>query len=218
MPRLFFQNWFYRKDRQMTKVAVLASGSGTILASIITHEVPLALVLTDKPCRALEIAAEAGIPTELINRRDFGYQPGIGESWDREGFTRAVSATLLKYEIDVVAMAGFFTILHDVIFRDFGRRILNIHPALLPAFKGEFAVRDALAAGVKETGSTVHIATDVLDDERFILGQVRVPVFDGDDVDTLWERIKIQERELYPRVLCDILNGKINFDQVREQS
>ena len=215
---LFFQNWFYRKGRQMTKLAVLASGSGTILASIMTHEVPLSLALADKPCKALEIAAAAGIPTELINRRDFGYKPEIGEAWDREEFTRLVSATLLKYEIDVVAMAGFFTVLHDVIFVDFNRRILNIHPALLPAFKGEFAVRDALVAGVKETGSTVHIATEVLDDERFILGQVRVPVLEGDNVDTLWGRIKVQERELYPRVLWDILNGKINLDEVREQS
>lgn len=202
----------------MTKLAVLASGSGTILSSIIAHGVPLSLVLADKPCKAMDIAAAAGIPAVLINRRDFGYQPGIGEGWDREGFTLIVSSTLLKYDIDVVAMAGFFTILHDVIFIDFSRRIVNIHPALLPAFKGEFAVRDALAAAVKETGSTVHIATELLDDERFILGQVRVPVLEGDDVDTLWERIKVQERELYPQVLGDILNGKINLDQVEEQS
>jgi phosphoribosylglycinamide formyltransferase 1 len=195
----------------MTTIAVLASGSGTILASIIAHEVPLTLVLADKPCKALEIAAEAGIPTELINRREFGYKPGIGEDWNREEFTRVVSAILLKNEIDVMAMAGFFTVLHEVIFRDFDRRILNIHPSLLPAFKGEFAVRDALMAGVKKTGSTVHIATEVLDDERFILRQVRVPILENDDVDTLWERIKVQERKLYPRVLRDILNGKINL-------
>jgi phosphoribosylglycinamide formyltransferase-1 len=202
----------------MTKIAVLASGSGTILKSIIAHEVPISLVLADKPCPALDLAAEAGIPTRLINRRDFGYRPGIGDGWDREGFTRIVSTTLVESKIDVVAMAGFFTILHDVIFAAFARRILNIHPALLPAFKGEFAVRDALAAGVKETGSTVHLATDVLDDGRFILAQVKVPVLGGDDVDMLWERIKVQERELYPRVLWDTLNGKINLDQIREQS
>jgi phosphoribosylglycinamide formyltransferase-1 len=198
----------------MTKIAVLASGSGTVLASIIAHEVPLSLVLADRPCKALEIASDAGIPTELIHRRDFGYRRDVGEGWDRAGFTQTVTETLLRSEIDIVAMAGFFTILHNVIFNDYEGKVLNIHPALLPAFKGEFAVRDALAAGVKETGSTVHIATGVLDDERYILGQARVPVLPGDNVDTLWERIKIEERELYPRVLLDILSGRINLDRV----
>ena len=168
----------------MTKIAVLASGSGTILASIIAHNVPLSLVLADKPCLALEIASEAGIPTKLVNRRDYGYQPSIGEAWDRQGFTTQVSDQLSHSGIDVIAMAGFFTVLHPVIFDCFRHRILNIHPALLPAFKGEFAVRDTLAAGVKETGSTVHIATEILDDESFILGQIKVPVLDGDDIDT----------------------------------
>jgi phosphoribosylglycinamide formyltransferase 1 len=198
----------------MTKIAVLASGSGTVLASIIAHEVPFSLVLADRQCKALEIASDAGIATELINRRNFGYQQGIGEGWDRAGFTRTATESLLRHQIDVVAMAGFFTIFHAVIFNDYAGRILNIHPALLPAFKGEFAVRDALAAGVKETGSTVHIVTEVLDDEQHILGQVRVPVLPGDDVDKLWERIKIEERELYPQVLSDILSGKIDLDQV----
>lgn len=200
----------------MVQLAVLASGSGTILASIIEQKVPLSLVLADKPCKALEIAAAGGIPTELINRRDFGYLPGIGENWDRKGFTLTVTGKLRDHAIDVVAMAGFFTVLHDDIFSDFPGWILNIHPALLPAFKGEFAVRDTLAAGVKETGSTVHIASEILDDERFILDQVKVPVLDGDDVDTLWERIKVQERILYPRVLGDILNGTINLEKVKE--
>jgi formyltetrahydrofolate-dependent phosphoribosylglycinamide formyltransferase len=195
----------------VTKVAILASGGGTILASIIAHDVPLSLVVADRPCKALEVAAAVGIPTELIDRREYGYRPGVGEGWEREEFTRRVSVTLLKHAIDVVAMAGFFTILHSVILADFSGRILNIHPALLPAFKGEFAVRDALAAGVEETGATVHIVTNILDDERFILGQVRVPVLEGDDVDRLWERIKVRERELYPQVLWGILNGQIKL-------
>lgn len=199
----------------MTYIAVLASGSGTILASIITREIPIQLVLADRECPALEIATAAGIPTQLVDRRKFGYQAGIEERWDREGFTRTVAAGLKQHAIDVVAMAGFFTILHDVIFDDFAERILNIHPALLPAFKGAFAVRDALAAGVKETGSTVHVVTPVLDDERTILAQARVPVLPDDNVDSLWERIKVEERELYPRVLMEILNGSINLEQLR---
>lgn len=195
----------------MTQVAVMASGSGTILASILEHQVPVALVLADKECRAIEIAKEAGVPTELVDRRSFGYKPGVGEGWDRRGFTEAVRDVLVQCDIDVVAMAGFFTVLHEVFFERFAGRILNIHPSLLPAFKGEFAVRDTLAAGANETGSTVHIATERLDDERFILAQVKVPVIPGDDVETLWERIKVQERELYPAVLIDILSGKIKL-------
>lgn len=188
----------------MINIAVLASGSGTILQAIINHGVPLGLVLADKPCKALEIAKEASVPIVLIDRRDFGYRPGVGEQWDRKGFTHKVSEDLKSHGIDVVAMAGFFTILHDVIFDHFGGPILNIHPSLLPAFKGEFAVRDALAAGVTETGTTIHLATERLDDERYIIEQVSVPVESGDTVETLWERIKVQERDLYPRVLSQI--------------
>jgi len=201
----------------MTRIAVLASGSGTILASIVAHEVPIQLVLTDRECPALEIATQAGIPTLLVDRRKFGYRPGPQERWGRWGFTRAVATGLKHYAIDVVAMAGFFTILHNVIFDDFAGRILNIHPALLPAFKGASPVRDALTAGVTETGSTVHIITPMLDDERFILAQVRVPVLPDDDVDSLRERIKVRERELYPQVLKEILSGSINLEQIKEQ-
>lgn len=198
----------------MTRIAVLASGSGTILASIISHKIPVQLVLADKPCKALQIAEEAQIPTRLVSRRDYGYKAGVGDGWDRVGFTKDVAAVLLECEIEVVAMAGFFTVLDRCIFTHFQHRILNIHPSLLPLFKGEFAVRDTLAAGVSKTGSTVHIATEVLDDERYILSQVEVPVMADDDVDTLWERIKVQERELYPKVLRDIINGKINLDKL----
>lgn len=198
----------------MIRIAVLASGAGTTLKSIIRHEVPLELVLADRYCPAQDIAAADQVPTELVDRTKFGYAPGVGEEWDRRGFTIAVVAVLKRYEIEVVAMAGFFTILHEVIFEDYEGRVLNIHPSLLPAHRGEFAVRDALAAGVSETGSTVHIATRVLDDHRYILRQVRVAVRPDDDVDALWERIKKQERTLYPRVLQDILLGDIDLAEV----
>jgi phosphoribosylglycinamide formyltransferase-1 len=202
----------------MKNIAVLASGTGTNLAAMIDQGVHLSLVLADKQCLALEIAEQAGIPTVVIDRRaKFGYRQGIGEGWDRQGFTAEVTATLKQYHIDVVAMAGFFTILHDDIFRDFPGHILNIHPALLPKFPGEFAVRDALESGEPQTGTTVHIATVVLDDHRYILAQKTVPIEPGDDVTTLWERIKVEERQLYPQVLLDILSGKIDLDEVKKQ-
>ena len=205
--------------RPALAIAVLASGSGTVLASIIEHGPPLAVVVTDRPCRAMDVASAAGIPTVMVSRRDFGYRAGIGEGWDRPGFTRAVSDVLSQRGVDVVAMAGFFTILHEVIFERYAGRILNTHPAPLPFFKGAHAVRDTLASGVKTTGPTIHIATETLDDERCIIAQSRdVPVLPGDDVDTLWERIKVEERRLYPRVLWDIVNGEIDLEQLRERS
>ena len=202
----------------MKKIAVLVSGSGTILASIIEKRIPVALVIADKQCRGLKIAAEAGIPNHLINRRFFGYEPGVGDKWDRRAFTSIIAKILLTNQIDVVVMAGFMTVFHKVIFEDFDGRILNIHPALLPAFKGDSAVQDALNAGVSKTGTTVHIATEELDDERYILGQVEVPIEPDDTVATLHERIKVQERKLYPDVIWDILNGKINLEQIKEQA
>ncbi|HEY3907149.1 MAG TPA: formyltransferase family protein [Streptosporangiaceae bacterium] len=194
-------------------IAVLASGTGSILGSIIEHGPPVALVVTDRPCAALDVAAAASIPAVAICRRDFGYRAGIGEAWDRRGFTCAVSDALDARSITLVAMAGFFTIFHEVIFERYANRMLNTHPALLPAFKGAHAVQDTLAAGVPVTGPTIHVATEVLDDERHIIAQsATVPVLAGDDVDTLWERVKAEERRLYPQVLWDLVNGKIDLE------
>jgi phosphoribosylglycinamide formyltransferase 1 len=199
-------------------IAVLASGSGTVLASIISRGPPVAVVVTDRPCPAIEVAEAAGVPAIMIDRRDFGYRAGIGEAWDRRGFTRAVTDVLDSYHADVVAMAGFFTILHEVIFGRYEGRILNTHPALLPMFKGAHAVRDTLASGVKTTGPTIHIATEMPDDESRIIAQARgVPVLATDDVDTLWERIKVEERRLYPRVLWDIAGGEIDLEGLRDR-
>lgn len=198
-------------------IAVLASGSGTILASIIEHGPPLAVVLTDRPCQAMEVASAAGIPAIMVSRRDFGYRAGIGEGWDRRGFTVAVCDVLRQHDVTLAAMAGFFTILHEVIFERYEGRILNTHPAPLPQFKGAHAVADTLASGVKATGPTIHVATPTPDDERYIIAQSRdVPVLARDDVEALWERIKVEERRLYPRVLWDIVNGEIDLGQLRE--
>jgi phosphoribosylglycinamide formyltransferase 1 len=191
-------------------IAVMASGKGTTLESLIHYPVPIKLVLADRTCRALELAEQADISAIQVDRRNFGYAPGVKDAWDRQGFTGRIAEILKDDQIDLVAMAGFMTILDPVIFKDFGGRILNIHPSLLPAFKGEFAVRDALAAGVTETGSTVHVATEELD-QGAILGQVKVPILPGDTVDQLWDRIKEQEHLLYPRVVDGILKGQITL-------
>ena len=116
---------------------------------------------------------------------------------------------LLDASVDLVAMAGFGTVLDAPVHEAFPERILNTHPALLPQFPGWHAVEDALAAGVSETGCTVHVATVVMDSGP-ILAQERVPVLEGDTVESLHERIKRVERRLYPatvRAVCEAIGS-----------
>jgi len=183
------------------RVAVLVSGSGTILASMLEAEVPVAVVLSDRPCRALEVAAGAGIAAELVDRAEWG---GFGAAFDREGYTVAVTKALVDHGVDLVAMAGFGTVLAAPVHDAFGGRILNTHPALLPAFPGWHGVADALAYGVKVTGCTVHVATLEMDAGP-ILAQEAVAVLPGDTVETLHERIKEVERRLYPATVGQVL-------------
>ena len=155
---------------------------------------PVTTVLSDRPCAGLALAEEHGAATELVDRAAYG---GYGPDFDRHGFTATVAATLVAHQVDLVAMAGFGTVMTEEVHRAFPHRILNTHPALLPAFPGWHGVRDALAAGVPETGCTVHLATLEMDAGP-ILAQEVVPVVPGDTEATLHERIKIVERTLYP--------------------
>ena len=176
------------------RIAVLASGSGTILQSLIDAELPIALVLADRDCAALGRAERAGIATGLVARTTYG------ADFDRDAYTHEVIAALEGAGVDLVAMAGFGTILGPEMFSAFPDRVVNTHPALLPAFKGWHAVEDALAAGATETGCTVHLATAEVD-EGPILAQEAVPVYDDDTEESLHERIKEVERRIYPEVL-----------------
>jgi len=182
----------------MRRLGVLASGSGTILQAILDAGLPVSVVIADRECQALERAAAANVATELVERTSFG------ADFDREAYTHRVVDVLKRHEIDLVAMAGFMTVLAEPMFDAYSGRITNTHPSLLPAFKGANAVADALAAGVDETGCTVHYAT-VQVDEGPVLAQETVPVLDNDSADTLHERIKEVERRLYPQVLGGLL-------------
>ncbi len=180
------------------RLAVLVSGSGTLLEAILAERTPVALVVADRPCRGLEVAAGAGVPAELVERTDFS------RAFDRAGYTDLVVKALAADQIDLVAMAGFMTVLAPSAFEAFPGRIVNTHPALLPSFRGAHAVRDALARGVKVTGCTVHVATAEVDAGP-ILAQEAVPVLPGDDEATLHERIKEVERRLYPATIKELL-------------
>ena len=158
---------------------------------------PVAVVLSDRPdVGALARAASVNVPTVVVDRA----------AWlpDRVAFTHAVIDALAPYAIDLIAMAGFMTILDRAIFDAYPGRIVNTHPSLLPAFKGAHAVRDALAAEVAETGCTIHFATPEVDDGP-ILAQQSVPVLPDDTEASLHERIKDVERTLYPQVLAELV-------------
>jgi phosphoribosylglycinamide formyltransferase-1 len=180
------------------KLAVLASGSGTLLDAMAGAGLPIDLVMVDRRCAVEDVAAGHGITCEVVERTDFT------GAFDRDAFTKDVVAALERHGIDLVAMAGWGTILGPAAFERFGDRIINTHPALLPSFPGWHGVRDALEAGVKITGCTVHVATPKVDDGP-ILAQEAVPVLPDDDEATLHERIKEVERRLYTQTIAEIL-------------
>ncbi|HZQ26571.1 MAG TPA: phosphoribosylglycinamide formyltransferase [Acidimicrobiales bacterium] len=179
-------------------IGVLASGSGTILAAILEAGIPVDVVVVDRPCRATEIAQAAGVPAETVERGP------LGPTFDRLAFTDDIVDALRRHDVDTVVMAGFMTVLEKPIFDTFPGRVLNTHPALLPAFRGAHAVEEALAAQVKITGCTVHVATPEVDAGP-ILAQEAVPVLPGDTADSLHERIKAVERRLYPQTIKEFL-------------
>jgi len=180
------------------RLAVLASGSGTILEALLAAGLPVVVVLADRKCRALELAADHGVAVELVERSDFT------AGFNRSGFTDDVVERLRVHGPDAIAMAGFMTVMTGALFTAHPGAVLNTHPSLLPAFPGAHAVRDALAYGVKVTGCTVHVATEAVDHGP-ILAQEAVSVRPGDTEATLHERIKAVERHLYPQTLEEVL-------------
>lgn len=182
----------------MRRLGVLASGSGTILQAFLDEGLPVSVVVVDRDCTAIQRAEQAGVAVELVERTSFGPE------FDRDAYTHRVVDALKRHEVALVAMAGFGTILSQEMHDAFPRRVVNTHPALLPSFKGWHAVRDSLAAGVKVTGCTVHLAT-VEVDEGPILAQEAVPVLADDTEESLHERIKEVERRIYPKVLRELL-------------
>ncbi len=180
------------------RLAVLASGSGTLLDAMATAGLPIDLVMVDRQCAVQDVARRHGIECELIERTDFT------DAFDRDAFTKEVVGALEDHRIELVAMAGWGTILGSSAFEAYPGHIINTHPALLPSFKGWHGVRDALAAGVKVTGCTVHVATEAVDDGP-ILAQEAVEVRPDDDEASLHERIKETERRIYTQTIAEIL-------------
>ena len=191
------------------RIGVLASGSGTILEAMLDRALPVIVVVVDRPCGAVEVAERAGVDARVVEREDFG------PDFDRVAYSKQIVDVLHEAEVDLVAMAGFGTILDEPVFDAFRGRILNTHPALLPSFPGWHGVADALAYGVKVTGCTVHVATLEVDAGP-IVAQEPVTVLADDTVDTLHERIKAVERRLYPDTLAAVVAGELALPPIPE--
>jgi phosphoribosylglycinamide formyltransferase-1 len=191
------------------RLGVLASGSGSNLQAILdgcaNRSIPaqVAVVICNVPgARALQRAEAAGVPTALVDHKQFG---------SRDDYDRAVVAELRRHRVDLVCLAGFMRLIGPVLLTGFENKILNIHPSLLPAFPGLHAVRQALSARVRVSGCTVHVV-DPGTDSGPILIQAAVPVLDGDSEETLAARILRQEHRCYPRAIALWAEGRVQLD------
>jgi phosphoribosylglycinamide formyltransferase 1 len=188
------------------KVGVLISGRGSNMAALIEaakaadYPAEITVVVSNvAKAPGLKMAQDAGVATAAISHKDFA---------DRESFDRAVSAELEKHGVGLVAEAGFMRI-HSPWFPERWRdRIINIHPSLLPAFPGLHVQQQAIDAGVRISGCTVHFITAALDAGP-IIAQAAVPVLPGDTAETLAARILRQEHRLYPQAVRWFAEGRI---------
>jgi len=191
------------------RLGVLASGSGSNLAALLeacaTGAIPaeVAVVLSNLgTARALERAKAAQVPSVLLPHQGFA---------SREAYDAAVVETLRQHDVELVCLAGFMRIVTPVLLRAFENRILNIHPSLLPAFPGLHAVRQAIAAGVRVSGCTVHLVDEGTDSGP-ILVQAAVPVLQGDTEESLGGRILAQEHRAYVRAVSLWATGRVRVE------
>jgi phosphoribosylglycinamide formyltransferase 1 len=188
------------------RLVVLASGTGSLLQALLAAAVgdyPARVVAVgvDRDCRAVDIAQAASIPTFRVRLKDFA---------DRTEWDAAIADATAAHRPDLIVSAGFMKILGPEFLSRFPGRVVNTHPALLPAFPGAHAVPEALAYGVRVTGCTVHLV-DAGMDTGPILAQEAVEILDGDDEDTLHERIKVTERRLLVDVLAALASRGVTW-------
>lgn len=192
----------------LARVAVLISGSGTNMAALLyasrLPDSPYEIVLVasnDPDAGGLTVAEAEGIPTFALSH--------LGLS--RQDHDRAMDAAIRKAGAEFVALAGYMRILSEEMVARWQGRMLNIHPSLLPRYKGLHTHQRALDAGDDFGGTSVHLVTGDLDAGE-VLGQVRVAIIPGDTEETLAYRVKLAEHQLYPRVLADFVSRPYNRD------
>ncbi len=196
-------------DLKTMNIAVFASGNGSNLQALIDAEEKseldkgkITLVVSDKPeAFALKRAQKAGISTFILEGTSFK---------SREEYDKKVHQRLQEEDIGLIVLAGFMRILSDFFVDEYRGRILNIHPALLPSFKGAHGIKDAFESGVKVTGVTVHFVTKELDAGPIIL-QRSLKVEENDTLDTVEEKIHGIEHKLYPEAVRLFVQGKLEI-------
>ena len=191
------------------QLGVLASGSGTNLQSIIdacasgSIDAEIALVISNNPdAGALKRAASAGINHTCINHRGFS---------SRESFDRSVVSALQGAGVELVCLAGFMRLITEDFLAAFPGRVMNIHPALLPAFPGLDVQRKAIEYGARFSGCTVHFVDSGVDTGPVII-QAVVPILDDDTLDDLAARILVQEHKVYPRAIQLFAEGRLQIE------
>lgn len=189
------------------RVGVLLSGSGSNLQAILDAAEPaeysVVVVVSDKAdAPGLDRARRAGVEAVHVD-------PAAHDG--REGFNAALVDALRRRNVQLVCLAGFMRILAPNFVRAFANRVLNIHPALLPAFPGAHAVRDALSWGAKVTGTTIHFVDEEVDHGPIVL-QEAVGIVPGDDEQSLHERIKAVEHRLYPEAIRLFHRGRLRVE------
>ena len=195
------------------KVVILISGSGTNMVSLVeatrTNDFPaevVAVISDNKDAKGIEKARILGLSTYIIERKNFT---------DKQTFETALLDRINACQPDIVCLAGFMRLISQRIIAPYEGRILNIHPALLPLFRGLHTHQRALDAGVKITGCTVHLVTEGMD-EGTILGQAAVPILESDTADSLAARVLKVEHKLYPATLRAFIekpHKEVNADQ-----
>ena len=189
------------------KIAVLISGSGTNLQTLIeqlhqdeTSGIEIAVVISDRrKAYALTRAKRASIPIHVVKAQDFK---------NRVDFDVEISNLIEHYAAELVVLAGFMKLFQPAFVRKYKNRIINVHPTLLPAFPGAHPVADTLAYGVKIAGVTVHFVNEGVDSGP-IIAQTAVPVLDTDDQESLHNRIQVEEHKLYPEVIKWYAQGRL---------
>jgi len=188
------------------KVAVLISGRGSNLQAIINaagKSYEICVVISNRAdAQGLLRAEKAGIPTEVIKHKNFP---------TRESFDKVLQERIEFYQANLVVLAGFMRILSANFVNHYRGRLINIHPALLPKFKGLNTHQRALDAGEKEHGASVHFVTEELDSGPVII-QARVPVLPDDDEESLAARVLEQEHKIYPQAIEWIAQNRINYE------
>ncbi|MCZ2848429.1 phosphoribosylglycinamide formyltransferase [Modestobacter sp. VKM Ac-2978] len=191
-----------RSGPDRARVVVLLSGAGTLCAALLA-----ATATPGYPAEVVAVGSDRADAPGLAHGRNAGvptFVTALRDAPDRAGWDAALAAELARHRPDWVVCAGFMKLLGPAVLGAFGGRVVNTHPALLPAFPGAHAVRDALAAGVTTTGATVHLVDSGVDTGP-VLAQRPVPVLPGDDEERLHERIKDVERELLVQTLAGLV-------------